>query len=220
MKVVASILLAVSAAVLLACGLAFVVHGLNTPTAWLALAGGAVVGVVAFRSDGRPLAWPPLNVWDGAALTVFALFALRAFLWLVFRDHDSIEVLSPNNLGDLSLHITYVNFLAAGAPFWPENPIFAGAPLTYPIGMDLFNALLARIGVDVLRGFIWVALIASVCTAAALWKWGRSFAVAGFLFAGGLFGFEFFRRWELLDYQSDAAWGGSTQLQINGLCRK
>ena len=217
MRFVAAILYAVAAAVLLGCGLAFAFHGLAAPTAALALAGGAALGVVACCRDRRAFAWPTMDVWDGAALTVFALFALRAFLWLVFRDRDEIDVLSPNNLGDLSLHITYVRHFAAGAPFWPENPIFAGAPLTYPVGMDLFNALLACVGVDVLRGFIWVGLIASACTAAALWKWGRSFAVAGFLFAGGLFGFEFFRRWELLDYQSDAAWAGTIEVAWKSL---
>src|SRR4030095_14453434 len=34
--------------------------------------------------------------------------------------------------------------------------------------------------------------------------------VAGFLFAGGMFGFEIFRRIDLVDYQSDAAWNGIT----------
>ena len=217
MRFVAAILYAIAAAVLLGCGLAFAFQGLTATTAALALAGGALLGGFACWRDRRPLSWPAMNVWDGAALTGFALFAVRAFLWLVFRDRDEIEVLSPNNLGDLSLHITYVRHFAAGAPFWPENPIFAGAPLTYPVGMDLFNALLACVGVDVLRGFIWVGLIASACTAAALWKWGRSFAVAGFLFAGGLFGFEFFRRWVVLDYQSDAAWGGAIEVAWKSL---
>src|SRR4051812_16106293 len=105
MKFVAAILYAVSAAVLLGVGLGFG-HGLTVGTAWLALAGGAAVAVFALWNErARPLARPRLDVWDGAVLTVFALFALRAFLWLVFRDEDTIKVLSPNNLGDLSLHI-------------------------------------------------------------------------------------------------------------------
>jgi hypothetical protein len=207
MRFTASLLYAVSTAVLLGCALAFSPQGLTAGGAWLALAGGTGVGALAlWRERARLLTIPRLNIWDGAVLTVFALFALRAFLWLVYRDEDEIKVLSPNNLGDLSLHITYIRHFAAGAPFWPENPIFAGKPLTYPIGMDLFNALLVWTGVDILRAFIWVGLFGSACTAVALWKWGRAFAVAGFLFAGGLWGFDFLHRWQLLDYQSDMAW--------------
>ena len=103
------------------------------------------------------------------------------------------------------------------APFWPENPIFAGKPLTYPIGMDLFNALLVRTGVDILRTFIWAGLIGSACAAIALWKWGRAFAVAGFLFAGGLWGFDFLHRWQLLDYQSDMAWDRKVEVAWKSL---
>jgi hypothetical protein len=67
-----------------------------------------------------------------------------------------IKVLSPNNLGDLALHLTYIEQMASGVAFWPENPIYAGGTLTYPIGVDLINSLLLLVGVDVLRGLIWV----------------------------------------------------------------
>jgi hypothetical protein len=43
-------------------------------------------------------------------------------------------------------------------------------------------------------------------TGAALWRWGGPFAMAGFLCNGGLLGFEFLRRWELLDYQTESSW--------------
>jgi hypothetical protein len=144
------------------------------------------------------------------ALLAFVLFALRSFLWLVFEAGDGLWVFSPNNLGDFALHLTYVRQLAGGAAFWPENPIFSGAPLTYPLGVDLLNALLALVGADELRGFIWVGLVASFVTLAALWRWGRGFAVAGFLFAGGLWGFAVFARGTLVDYQADAAWSDGT----------
>jgi hypothetical protein len=207
MRFVAALLYAVSTAVLLGCVQALSPNGLTEISAWVALTGGlAVGGMSLWQERTKRFLWPRLTIWDGAVLTVFALFALRAFLWLIYRDEDEIKVLSPNNLGDLSLHITYIRHFAAGAPFWPENPIFAGKPLTYPIGMDLFNALLVCVGVDIVRAFIWVGLIGSACAATALWKWGRAFAVAGFLFAGGLWGFDFLHRWQLLDYQSDVAW--------------
>lgn len=207
MKLVAALLYATASAVLSSIGMAFVAGHLTPRLAAAALAIGVVVAVYSLWSErDRPRERWQLDPWGGAALIVFALFALRSFLWLAFEAGDHLWVFSPNNLGDLALHITYVRLLANGIPFWPENPIFAGAPMTYPMGMDLFNSLLALVGVDVIRGFIAVGLVASGCTMAALWRWGRGFAVAGFLFAGGLLGFAFIGRWQWVDYQSDAAY--------------
>jgi len=67
---------------------------------------------------------------------------------------DAIKVLSPNNLGDLSLHLTYIRYLANGAAFWPDNPIFASGPLTYPVGIDLFDSLLKLIGVEAVSKYL------------------------------------------------------------------
>ena len=38
---------------------------------------------------------------------------------------DEVRVISPNNLGDICLHLAHINYLASGPHFWPENPIFA-----------------------------------------------------------------------------------------------
>jgi len=198
----------IAAAVLAAIALGFAVGSLTPLVALVSLALGVGVGVFSlWSSRDRCEPWR-IDPWGGAALVVFALFALRSFLWLVFASGDDLYVFSPNNLGDFSLHLTYVRYLANGAPFWPQSPIFAGEPLTYPVGMDLFNSLLAVLGLDPLRGFIWVGLIASACTAAMLWRWSRGFAVAGFLFAGGTLGFAIFVKGRLVDYQADAAWDG------------
>lgn len=199
----------VAATVFAAIALGFAAGSLTLAVALAALGLGVGVGVFSLWSArDRCESWH-IDPWGGAALFVFALFALRSFLWLVFAAGDELWVFSPNNLGDFSLHLTYVRYLANGAPFWPQSPIFAGEPLTYPVGMDLFNSLLAVLGLDVLRGFIWVGLIMSACAAAMLWRWGRGFAVAGFLFAGGTLGFAIFIRGQLIDYQADAAWSGS-----------
>jgi hypothetical protein len=146
------------------------------------------------------------NLWETLAIVAFTLFALRAFLWLVFTDGDAVCVLSPNNLGDLALHLTYIRHLASGVPFWPENPIFAHGPLIYPIGVDLLNALLLLAGVDALRGLLWVGLAGAALTGAALWRWGRGFALIGFLANGGLMGFAFFFTGVLEDFQAQMAW--------------
>jgi hypothetical protein len=125
---------------------------------------------------------------------LFALFTCRAFLWLIFREGDDLRVLSPNNLGDMSLHLTFIQYLANGAPFWPDSPIFAQGKLAYSVGTDLFNSLLTLVGVDVVRGLIWVGLVGSTLAGMALWKWGRGFALLGFLCSGGLLGIAAFSR--------------------------
>ncbi len=207
MRAVAAILHAVSAAVLAGIALGFAAGGLGARTAASALAIGAIVGLFSLTRKATAQAQrAPLTGFEWAAIVAFSLFSLRAFLWLVFTDGDTISVLSPNNLGDLSLHLTYVRFLANGAAFWPDNPIFAGGKLTYPLGLDLFHSLLSLVGVDDLRGFIWVGLGGCLCAGVALWKWGRAFTMAGFLFNGGLAGFAILREHAFADFQSELAW--------------
>jgi hypothetical protein len=207
MNFVAAILYAVSTSSLMALALAFVRGGLSPAVAAVALGCGLLVMSLALwqgRHYSRSTRPPSLPEW--LAIIAFALVSLRIFLWVVFVNGDQIEVLSPNNLGDLSLHLTYVRYLANGVPFWPDNPIFTGAKLTYPIGVDLFHSLLALAGMDVLRGFIWMGVIGAALTGAALWRWGRGFVLFGFLANGGLAGFAIFATWKLVDFQSDLAW--------------
>ncbi len=207
MNFVAAILCAVSSSALLAVVLAFLRGGLSPVIAGVALSFGALVAAVTlWRSRNDATHAPSPGPWEWAAIVAYALVAARMFLWLVFREGDAIKVISPNNLGDLSLHITYVNYLASGVPFWPDNPIFTGGKLTYPIGVDLFNSLLTLAGVDVVRGLIWTGLAGSALTGVALWKWGRGFGLFGFLANGGLFGFAIFSTGELTDFQSVHAW--------------
>ncbi len=207
MNFVAAILYAVSSSALLAVALAFLRGGLNPSIAGTALSFGALVAAgTLWRSRRADFPAKPPGGWEWAAIAAFALVSARIFLWVVFRDANSIKVISPNNLGDLSLHLTYINFLASGVPFWPDNPIFTGGKLTYPIGTDLFNSLLALVGVDVLRGLIATGLAGSALTGVALWRWGRGFALLGFLANGGLFGFAIFSTGQLADFQSVHAW--------------
>ena len=207
MRFVAAILYAVSASVLLGIAFGFAAAGLNARLAVIALAGGALTGLLSLvRARGVNRERREFTGIEWVVIVAFALFSLRAFLWLVFVDGDSLRVLSPNNLGDLSLHLTYIRFLANGAPFWPDNPIFAGGSLTYPIGIDLFNSLLSLVGVDDLRGLIWVGLAGCICTGVALWRWGGAFTMAGFLFNGGVAGFAILRERAFADFQSALAW--------------
>ncbi len=221
MKFIAPCLYGVSAAVLAGVALGFAGHGLHPGAARLALALGASVTAYGFW-EARAVSPPrrALNGWEWAAIGLFSLFSLRAFLWLVFWKGDEIQVLSPNNLGDLSLHVTYIRELANGEPFWPDNPIFAGAKLTYPIGIDLFHSLLTLAGADLWRSFIWIGLAGALLSGVALMRWGGAFTLAGFLCNGGLAGLAIFfplrhagKNWmedfivaRFADFQAEFAW--------------
>ena len=113
------------------------------------------------------------------------------------------------NLGDLGLHLTHIQFFANGVRLWPSNPIYVGSEhLRYPAGIDLFNALLLKTGISLIPGLVWVGLLASVATFYAFYRWGGAFAVAGFLFNGGIAGFQFLKTFEFNDYQdvNNVAW--------------
>src|SRR5205085_7519790 len=117
---------------------------------------------------------------------------------------------SPFNLGDLGLHVTHIQFFANGVRLWPSNPIYVFSDhLRYPAGIDFFNALLLKVNVDLITGLAWVGLLASAATFYAFYRWGGTFAVAGFLFNGGIVGFYFFRDFgHFTDYQdtNNVAW--------------
>jgi len=209
MKVATALLLAVAVATVSVTAPLSAIGGRLTPQlAWLALAAG-LAGAAAYWLRSGPagkqlkMGWP-----EWAASALFALFAVRAFCWVVFNSDDTISVLSPNNLGDLSLHLTYIRYLAKGARFWPQDPIYSGLPLHYPAGVDIFGALLNLIGCDDFRALVWVGLAGSALTCYALLRWGGWFAVMAFLCNGGLAGFRFFKHYafRFADYQDSVDW--------------
>src|SRR5437667_168600 len=100
------------------------------------------------------------RVWFWAMAVCFAMFAVRSFCWLFYIDGSDYKIQSPNNLGDLSLHLTLIKTFANGVPLWPDNPIYVASKLRYPAGIDLFNALLSLVHVDLITGLCWVGLSA------------------------------------------------------------
>src|SRR5436190_6192403 len=209
--------------------------GLNTLTAALALVCGAAFAVAAFLGTSDPAgrektANPPeperkprnatesqpntgiraalmryRRVWFWTVAAFFALFAVRSFCWLFYIDGSDYKIQSPNNLGDLSLHITLIKTFANGIALWPDNPIYVYSKLQYPAGIDLFNGLLTLVHVDLITGLVWVGLLSSLATFYGFYRWGGTFAVAGFLFNGGIAGFQFLKTFKFLDYQGTAA---------------
>src|SRR5207247_581510 len=139
--------------------------------------------------------------WFWVVAAFFALFAVRSFCWLLYIDGSEWKIQSPNNLGDLSLHITLIRNFANGVHLWPDSPIYALSKLRYPAGIDLFNALLCLVHVDLMRGLVWTGLLGSLATFYAFFRWGGTFGVAGFLFNGGIAGFQLLKTLKFLDYQ-------------------
>ncbi len=152
--------------------------------------------------------WRYRSTWFWVLAAFFAIFAFRSFLWLIYWDGNDVKVQSPNNLGDLSLHLTYIKHFASGVAIWPDNPIEPFSKLRYPAGVDIFNAVLACAKVDVIVGLVWTGLIASVATFYAFYRWSGNFGIAAFLFNGGIASFAFFESGKFLDYQgaNDIAW--------------
>src|SRR5213076_3439866 len=145
------------------------------------------------------------HVWFWAVAVCFAMFDVRSFCWLFYIDGSDYKIQSPNNLGDLSLHLTLIKNFANGVALWPDNPIYVFSKLRYPAGIDLFNALLALVHIDLLIGLVWVGLLSSLAIFYGFYRWGGTFAVAGFLFNGGIAGFQFLKTFQFLDYQGTAA---------------
>ena len=172
---------------------------------------GAGAGLLAARSVvhadiGSDVPGSRSRFLDVLALVAFAAVSIRQFGWIVFERGGSLLTLLPSNYGDLPLHWTYVSHLAGGAPFWPENPILTGERLRYPFGVDLLTAVFVQLGASLPVLLAVMGLAGAALAALALRRWGGPFAVAGFLFAGGLAGFQLLATGRLEDYQDAVAW--------------
>ena len=207
----AALLVFVAAAVGTALALMLPSHGgLNPGIAAVSLVVGALAGTGAWwhvrRQEGLTLPIRRrISPWAWTTFVVFTLFALRSFCWLVYQDDKQLSIGSPNNLGDISMHLQEVRDFADGARWWPAHPEAANETLRYYPGVNLFHALLTSVGADTMHVFVWLGLIGSAAAMLALFRWGGSFTVAGFLFGGGLAGFEVFAH-GLHDYQETLGW--------------
>lgn len=209
MRWIIAYLAGIASSVVSATLMGFLFKGLSREVAFTSLFIGLTICFYIFKHKERfliSLENKKLDFWSIFTIVIFILFSLKAYLWLIYKVGDSIRISSPNNLGDISLHINYIQYLANDVSFWPDNSIFVSGKTQYPIGIDLFNSLLVLIGVDLFCSLIWVGLIGALATGFALFTWGRAFALAGFLFNGGLAGFTFFQTFTFADYQSELAW--------------
>src|SRR5437660_6497608 len=194
--------------------------GLNWSSSFLSLIIGATAAIAAFflmppppersrvaAEDDDPLT-KYRSIWLCLVGLVFAIFAFRSFCWLFYFDGENIDIQSPFNLGDLGLHLTYIKTFANGVSLWPDSPIYVYSKLRYPVGIDLFNGILTNLGFDLRPQLAATGLLASLATFYALYRWGGTFTVAGFLFNGGIAGYAFLQTHQFIDYQgtSHVSW--------------
>ena len=187
--------------------------GLNWSISFVSLIIGVTGAIAAFflmppSSEGSRVAAEdddPLakyrSIWLCLVGFVFAIFAFRSFCWLFFFNSEDIDIQSPFNLGDLGLHLTYIKTFANGMSLWPDSPIYVYSKLRYPAGIDLFNGVLTNLGFDLRPQLAATGLLASLGAFYALYRWGGTFTVAGFLFNGGIAGYAFLQGHQFLDYQ-------------------
>ena len=188
MRSAAALLSGVATAVIAALVFGWLGHGLGASTARMALAAGVLVAVVVWRFTPAVPRKRPHSVWEWLMIGAFACASGRAFFWLIYPAGDAWKILSPNNLGDLSLHLSLIRWLAVSPDWWPASPILAGDSLRYPPGSDLFNSLLLLSGIPIVQGLLWCGLGGAALTGYALWRWGGGIALAALLFNGGLAG--------------------------------
>lgn len=220
MRLLSAGLIYVAVSTIAAVLLGEIAGGLRPNVSFLSLMVGAAVSVAAFFLTPPPSADAPVSnsvddrfskyrsIWLCLSGFVFGIFAIRSFCWLLFFAGENINIQSPFNLGDLGLHITYIKTFANGVSMWPESPIYVNSQLRYPAGIDLFNGILTNLGFDLRHQLVATGLLASIATFYALYRWGGTFTVAGFLFNGGIAGFQFLDSYQFLDYQgtSHVSW--------------
>lgn len=203
-RVLCGSLVFVAVTTMAAAGLSVLAGRLETRGTWIALALGAAAAGLTVRAASAPR--QRITTADAILFAVFAIVSWRAFVWVIYPQGNELKILSPHNLGDTALHLNLILRWANGGTFWPENPFLAGAGFAYHPGMDFWNAVLRVAGVPVYEGLRWTGLLGAAATAAALWRWGRGFALAAFLLAGGLGAAALLRGGEPDIMQSEVQW--------------
>lgn len=192
---------------LAAMGLGLVFGRINPLIASVSLVIGTCAGFWSWLSLKKDRELFPGLTFTPRLFYAFIIFAgLQHFLYLLYYDQHGLKTLHLNNFGDLSLHIQYIRHIAGGAHFWPDNPEFAGKLLTYPIGMDLYNALWESLGVPVDSHLFVSGLVMTVVAVSVLHRWMGWWGVEAFFLNGGLANWQCLWTGSLFDFQNAVAW--------------
>lgn len=207
MTLVLGVLVFVAIATTVALLLCLVIGQLETGIAWFSLIVGLLAGVGTWCKLKPNLEkLPPMTLFDKIAGGLFLLFCSRQFFWIYYFEGEEIKTNTLSQATDLPFHIAYIRYFVEGSPFWPNNPLYVGDKLHYHFGMDLFSALWVKIGVPLTSIFPAVALVSAVLAWVALYRWGRGFALLGFLFSGGIAGWQFVTMGPVHDYLANLHW--------------
>ncbi|WP_413288367.1 hypothetical protein [Bdellovibrio sp. HCB337] len=118
-------------------------------------------------------------------------------VFFFFQKGPMYWIQNPFNLGDMSFHWGAINYLAEGAKFWPENPIYLGYRFKYPFGMDFFNSIWGNLGVPISYHLPLVTLLALLVVFYALHITGGPLLVFAIFFSSGFYNFLVPGPWEL-----------------------
>ncbi len=180
---------------------------LNTIIAGASLILGLGAGFWVWRDLGKiKLSRPSIGIFEKFMFFSWGLFCFRHFFWLYFQNGSGMWTLDRHNFGDLSQHITFINYIARGVNYWPNEPFFVDGKFHYPFGMDFLAAYFVNFGLSLAQILPITGLIFGITTAMALFWWGGGLGMAAFLFSGGTAGYKFLTSGILADYQADIAW--------------
>ncbi len=83
-----------------------------------------------------------------AVFLVFAAIFWGLFSRIIMWRGGNMYTGLANNLGDLPLHLSYITSFVWGENIPPQDPIFAGEKLAYPILSDFLSAIFLKLGLN------------------------------------------------------------------------
>jgi hypothetical protein len=190
---------------LFGCLLALLAGELKPWISLVSLFGALAVSIWAYRRRSSPTKEVPdktLSLPIGLSYFVIVMGIYFHSVFLFFRKDGSFWIQNPFNLGDMSFHWGTIRYLAKGAHFWPENPIFFGHRFRYPFGMDFFNAFFENLHVPISAHLPLVTLACLLMSLYLLHAVGGPLLVYAVFFSGGFFNFWQPVSWDVLQLQS------------------
>jgi hypothetical protein len=85
--------------------------GLTPLSSQISLSGAFILAVIGALLQRKPLFTPfeKVQITGVICALIFLAFAARVFLQLIWTKDGTIKVLSPNNLGDICLHLSHTS---------------------------------------------------------------------------------------------------------------
>jgi hypothetical protein len=161
---------------------------------------GKVASSVAHTPFAAVLAKMPLP--EGLLYLIIVVGIYFHSVFLFFKKNGMLFIQNPFNLGDMSFHWGTIRYLAKGAHFWPENPIFLGHRFRYPFGMDFFNAFFENLHIPMATHLPLVTLACLLLTLCLLHSVGGPLLVFAVFFGSGFYNVFQAGAWDLTQIQA------------------